>query len=617
MVSTDVAAVAALLWCLHPLQTESVTYVIQRAESLMGLWFLLTFYAVVRSIHSSRPWRWQTLAVVACALGAGTKEVIATAPLLVLLYDRSFVSGSFRAAWRERRGLYVGLSLTWVILALLVASTGGDRGGTFALTPHIALTYWASQTQAIADYIRLSFWPHPLVFERGLPQVPAPGRLAALIVFVSLLVGGTAVALWKTPRVGFFGAWFLLILSPTSILPGTIQSTVEHRMYLSLAAIVVGVVCLCAARGGRKALGVVMILIPIAAFATYRRNDVYRDELTLWLETRANSPRSAIAEGNVGLALFNRGKIEEAVSHYERALQIDPTPPNSHYNLGLTYRALGRSEDALREFAACVRLNPRHYPAYYEAGRLLRNLGRPADAEEQFRLALRQKPDVPQVYQELGLLAMDTGDWAKAKAAFSEAWRLDPASVAAVANLGAAEYHLGDLAGAAQHLEYAIHTNPSLAEAHVSLGQVRLGQGDATAARSEFETALAIDPGSAAAHLNLGLLFAQRGEVDKALPHFEAAVKRAPGRAETHGNYANALVEAGNLTAALAEYEASLKIDSTRARVHANYGNALLRVERLPEALVEFSTAVKLDPTDTASAEIVERLQAYLAHPTR
>src|SRR4051812_22467160 len=125
----EVALLAALLWALHPLQTEAVTYVIQRAESLMGMFYLLTLYACVRAADAAAPRRWQTLAIGCCALGMGTKEVMVSAPVMVWLYDRTFLRESFVAAWRWRRGLYLGLFATWLLLAAFVASSGGNRSG--------------------------------------------------------------------------------------------------------------------------------------------------------------------------------------------------------------------------------------------------------------------------------------------------------------------------------------------------------------------------------------------------------------------------------------------------------------------------------------------------------
>ena len=96
--ASGLAMAVALIWAVHPLLTESVTYLTQRTESLMGLFFLLTLYCAIRGASSGHPWRWYAVAIAACALGMGAKEVMATAPIVVLLYDRCFLSGSFREA---------------------------------------------------------------------------------------------------------------------------------------------------------------------------------------------------------------------------------------------------------------------------------------------------------------------------------------------------------------------------------------------------------------------------------------------------------------------------------------------------------------------------------------
>ena len=101
-VANELALAVAVLWTVHPLQTESVTYIVQRAESLMGLFYLLTLYCFIRSVESPRPRVWCGLCLTACAVGMASKEVMASAPLLVMLYDRAFISGSFREAWRRR-----------------------------------------------------------------------------------------------------------------------------------------------------------------------------------------------------------------------------------------------------------------------------------------------------------------------------------------------------------------------------------------------------------------------------------------------------------------------------------------------------------------------------------
>ncbi len=118
------ALIIALLWAVHPLQTESVTYIVQRAESLMGLFYLLTLYCFIRGAGSARGVYWYVGSVSACLSGMAVKEVMISAPLIVLLYDRTFCAGSFRGALRHRDGYYLGLAGTWALLGWLVVSMG-------------------------------------------------------------------------------------------------------------------------------------------------------------------------------------------------------------------------------------------------------------------------------------------------------------------------------------------------------------------------------------------------------------------------------------------------------------------------------------------------------------
>ena len=105
--AVPLALAVAMLWAVHPLQTESVAYIVQRAESLVGLFYLLTLYFVVRGATSARAIVWYAGSVVACLLGMASKEVMVSSPLIVFLYDRAFLAGSFREAWPGAAGAYI------------------------------------------------------------------------------------------------------------------------------------------------------------------------------------------------------------------------------------------------------------------------------------------------------------------------------------------------------------------------------------------------------------------------------------------------------------------------------------------------------------------------------
>ena len=235
--AADLAFAVALLWAVHPLNTEVVDYITQRTESMMGMFYLATMYASLRAV-TEPSWRWPSVAALCCAAGMACKESMVTAPLMVALYDRSFVFPSVRDAWARRWRLYAGLAAAWIVLALLLWS--GPRAHSAGFASGItAWTYLLNQTRMIPHYLRLAIWPRSLVVNYGWP---APVTLADVLpqaLFISVLFVATVVALVRSPALGFAGAWFFVTLAPTSsIVPIATEVGAERRMYLPLIAII-------------------------------------------------------------------------------------------------------------------------------------------------------------------------------------------------------------------------------------------------------------------------------------------------------------------------------------------------------------------------------------------
>lgn len=453
--ATGVAAVAALLWLVHPLTTAAVSYTIQRAEALMALCWLGTLYAFARSLESKRATGWRVAAVACCAAGMGCKEVMATAPVAVLLYDRAFGAGSLRAAWRERRGFYAALAATWAIVAWLVVGTGGDRGGTFAFSWEAARAHWTAQGVGLWRYLKLSGWPAELVLDYG--RVEANGGAVAAAAMAVAALGWLA---WKRPRAGFGGAVALLVLAPTAILPGAVQTLADHRMYLPLAAVVVGVAVTAVRWGGRWALGGLALAAVPLGVATVARNAVFADELRLWRENAAVRPQSAAAQSNLGRLLLQRGETAAAIAAMTEACRLEPTAPKLHYNLGLALDRAGRLDEAVAAFARAVALQPRW-------------------AEAQFAL---------------GLLHAARGEAEPARGCYEAAVAADPRHAAARMNLGVALAQAGRTAEARPHLAAAVALRPEWAEAHANLGALLSEVGEVERARTELGEALRLRP---------------------------------------------------------------------------------------------------------------------------
>ncbi len=508
------AFAVALLWMMHPLQTESVVYLAQRAESLMGLFYLLTLYCFVRGVEGDESGQsafaeasadketgrgvWLALAVLSCLFGMATKEVMVSAPIIVFLYDRTFVAGSFREAWRRRRGFYGALAATWLPLGALVAGAGGNRGGTAGLG--IGVGWWSyllTQFEAVAHYLRLSFWPSPLVFDYELSGLPAAARLVPCALVVVLLAAATAWALARRPAAGFLGAWFFAILAPTSLLPSGVQAIAEHRMYLPLAAVVTAGVLLLLSYAGRIPA---LILLGLAAAglggATARRAETYRTGTALWADTVAKRPGNAFAENNLGQALFLEGRVPEAEAHYRRALQLDPADPQAHYNLANILANDGRIAAAITEYTTALRLRPAFFEAHNNLGLAWEKAGRPPEAIAEFEATLRLQPGSFEAHCNLADVLAQAGRLPEAIAQYEQALRIDPASVPAQENLGQALAQAGRVSEAVGRLAEAVRLEPGDADLRSNLALV-LGQlGRRAEAGAQLEAAARLRRGN-------------------------------------------------------------------------------------------------------------------------
>lgn len=586
------ALVVALLWLLHPLQTESVTYVVQRAESLMAFFYLFTLYAFVRGVDCGDALRapenkatavidrrynsgWLALSVGSCLLGMGTKEVMASAPLLVLLYDRAFVAGSFAAAWRARRGYYVALASTWlVLLALVIANV--ERGGSAGFGTEIgAWAYALTQCKAVLLYLKLVFWPAGQVFDYGTPTIATLADVGWQAGVVLVLLAASGWALVRKPVAGMLGAGFFLVLAPSSsFVPVATQTIAEHRMYLPLVAVIV-LVCATVRSlisrwspwaTGLLAAGTVLAL----GTATFARNQVYRSELALWQDTVAKRPDNPRAHHNLGMALAKNGQRDEAMAEFQRAIALQPNHAFARFQLGTIHLTRRQWAEAAAELQVAVAADPHYTAARINLGQALTQLGRAEEAVAQYRAALTDEPGAQDARTNLAALLVAQGRMAEGEAMLREA-------LAAAPELAEAHYHLGlvleKTAGAAAAeagLREAIRLKPELAVAHLALGNILAARGDVRGAEASCREAMRLDPASAEARYVWGNLLARQKRFDEALAAYHEALRLDPSHVPARNNLANSQLVTGRLDEAIANYEAVLRARPTDTAVRRN-----------------------------------------------
>lgn len=465
-------ATIAGLWAVHPLQTQVVTYISQRTESLMALFYLLTLYCFIRG-SERHPQRWFPLAALACLLGAMSKEVIATVPLVVLLYDRTFVAGSFVSALRQRAKLYGALAATWLPLAYFLIGVR-ERGVGYGLgIPW--MDYALTETKAVVLYATLGVWPHPLIFDRGVLLLGDLAKAAPFVFALAALLTVTVWALRSRPALGFAAASFFIVLAPTSsVIPVIQQPIAENRAYLPLAATLSLLVLGLHRLAGRRAtLALCAVLAVGAIFATAARNRVFANEISLWSDTVEKAPANARAHYNLGVALDYAGRKQEAMASYRAALALLPDYPEPNNNLGNALAEQGRHEEAIPFLKTAVRLRPAYADAHYNLGNSLMHTGQPAAAIPHYQLSLRLDPRRPKAVNNLGICFLQTGRPDEAIQEFARAVALQEDFFDARSNLAVVLSQRNRHSEALRHAEIAARLRPESREAQQRLAVIR------------------------------------------------------------------------------------------------------------------------------------------------
>jgi Flp pilus assembly protein TadD len=434
---TALAFAAVLVWLVHPLLTDAVTYVTQRTEVLMGLFYFLTLYCAIRAGERGvgtrvRSW-WTAAAIVACALGMGSKQTMALAPLVVVLWDWTFAPrptrlpddpGGEAAAGARRSVLYAGLAATWAILAASVVHERWPNSVGSGIEGWTPWTYLVTQTGVVVHYLRLAVLPSPLAFDYDgwrmarsiLDEAPSAALLAGLFA-------ATAIGVVRRHAWGFVGAWVFATLAPSSsLLPLPTEVAAERRMYLPLAGLSV-IAVIGTYLGGRRLLrhlitseplrrlagGIAAVLLVAAVVATFAmmtadRNRDFWSEERIWQDTVEKRPGNPRARLNYGVVLTEAGRLPEAETQLREAVRLKDRSAPAHANLGSVLCSQGRVEEGVSHLERALAIEPGYAAAYSNLAEAYGALGRRSEAAKYFTMAVEVRPDSPLLLSRLGWL---------------------------------------------------------------------------------------------------------------------------------------------------------------------------------------------------------------------
>jgi protein O-mannosyl-transferase len=483
-----IALFAALLFVVHPIQTQAVTYIVQRFTSMAAMFYLLSVVMYAKARLSSRQaGRLASffLSLLSAVLAMKTKEIAFTLPVVIVLYEFSF----FKSSLKKKLLFLLPVLLTLVIIPVSVMGTHKPLGellsdlsaSTRVQTNIPRWDYLMTQMRVIVTYIRLIFLPVNQNLDYDYPIFHSLSQLPVILSSLFLLsIFGTAVYLlyksWQAGKLAslqagnngswqackldsddsrftihvsrliFFGIlWFFITLSVESSVIPIADVIFEHRVYLpsvgafmaisAAAFIIVGKV-----RSRRQAGKSVIYALPVLVVvlltgATFARNSIWKNEAGLWSDVVRKSPDKLRPHYDLGLAYENQGETRAAVREYQIALQINPTDAETHNNIGGIYFQQDRMEDALKEYQTALKYRPGSDTAHYNAGNAYFSLGRLDEAMREYKAALKINPDDAAAHNNLGVVYLMQGRLDEALGEIGRALKLDPQYADARVNL--------------------------------------------------------------------------------------------------------------------------------------------------------------------------------------
>jgi len=357
------ALAIAALWVVHPLNTAAIDHVSYRNETMAAFFYLATWLAADHALCADRSWKWPVVAAALCALGMMCKEVMVSAPIVVLLWDRARSSGTLREALRRRWRLHALLAATWGVLAWSLV--GADRGEFvgFGAQGTSGWSWLLTQSEVLLHYLRLVFWPSPLVLDSSdWPIATGLGEVWPSALAIGALFAAAAWATWKREPLGVVALAIFAVLAPTSsVIPITGAVVGEHRMVLPLAGVLALVLL-----GAHRLLwrvpaaagGAVLAAVLALGVVTFQRNADYHSLLSIWQDTLDKRPSNTRAYEHLCDLYKADGRLDLAEAAYRKSLSIDPDQGKATYNLGLLLAATSRMPEARECFRRALELDP-------------------------------------------------------------------------------------------------------------------------------------------------------------------------------------------------------------------------------------------------------------------
>jgi tetratricopeptide (TPR) repeat protein len=521
---TAIAFAAALIWLVHPLNTQAVTYIVQRMTSMASMFYILSMLCYVKGrIEQKNAVRWVFfgLGLISGVLAIGSKEIAVTLPFFILLYEWYFFRG-MEAAWLKRHPVILsGIAVAGIIVIVVFLdgrpwhrimedySTRDFTMGQRVLT----------EFRIVIMYLSLVLFPNPgrLNLDYDVPisvsLLNPPTTLLSFLVIACLMI----FAVWVAKRdklSSFVILWFFgnLVIESSVI---ALELVYEHRNYLPstfvILLVVTAVYHLVKQRSFR--IAVLFLLVTLFSLWTYQRNLVWKDNLVLWQDCLKKSPMKPRTHTNYGLALMEKGMVDQAIPEFTRAIELGPNIPGLYNNLGDALLKKG-------DIGGCIK---------------------------QYSIAVQMLPDNTQFLLNLGTALEKTGNIAGSVRYYSRALAIEPDNVDALNTLVKALAVQGNFDGAVELLNKRVKRDPQNEEIYYnSIGNIKLFEKKPDDAKVYYFLAIKKRPDYVEPYLNLGSILMLEGKTKEAEEHFSKAAMVSKDKGKTFMGIASLYIQQGD-----------------------------------------------------------------------
>ncbi|MCD4779736.1 MAG: tetratricopeptide repeat protein [Candidatus Omnitrophica bacterium] len=646
--------ITAVLFAVHPIQTQAVTYISQRFASLATLFYLISLclylYGRLSSSTMKRLYSWVG-GLIAAVLGMLTKEIVITLPVMIIFIEfylvrRANLNQMDQPSPDKAKRRWVMIVCVILLFSLLLIVPGlfkfkilGVLTGIKESASHegdiITLPkYIMTQFRVWITFLRLLIFPlhQNLDYDYPLSHSFLEKRVFGSFFILMFLMISAFKFRKKYPYISFGIFWFFITLS-ANLIPRR-NLIFEHKLYI----VSVGFCFVCSliifrTLKDRKALLIAVLSITsVFAVLTFQRNKVWQNEITLWEDVVKKTSHKSRPYMNLGRAYLNNGEDDRALKNFDLATRFNPKLAKPYNNRGIIYKMKGDYPRALQEHDIAIDMDPKYYRAYNNRGIVYKTLGNYHAAIRDYKKALALYPIYPEAYSNLGVVYKVLGQYDLAVQYQDKALKIDPGFAVAYSNKAIVLNLKGDHPAALEHFALALKHDPrshfaynnrgvlyhqlkeyeralkdfnraidienKYAPGFCNRGVLYESLGDHEQALRDYQQAIALDPEYADAYSNRGLIYKKKNMVDLAFKDFQQALKLDDQHVEAYSNLGSLYAELKKYTLALEHFNKALDLNAQHLKTYNNRGVVYLRLQRFDDAISDYTQVIQIKPDD-------------------